>query len=101
MTKQEFSMYAMALRTFYPREKLLQTQEAMELWYQLLKDLPYAKAQSDLIKWAQHHRWSPSIAEILGNIDDAGAYSVGMDDFITMLEDKNNEVGALSFQKRE
>ena len=88
MTKQEFSMYAMALRTFYPKEKLLQTKEAMELWYQLLKDLPYAKAESDLIKWAQYNKWSPSIAEILGNKDDAGVFSVGMDDFIMMLEDK-------------
>ena len=92
MTKQEFSMYAMALRTFYPREKLLQTQEAMELWYQMLKDIPYAKAQADLIEWAKYNKWSPSIAEILGNkkeeAAEAGAYSIGMNDFIKMLEAK-------------
>lgn len=88
MTKQEFSMYAMALRTFYPKEKLLQTQQAMELWYQLLKDIPYAKAQTELVEWTKSHRWSPSIAEILGNKTEpeAGAYSVGMDDYIKLLE---------------
>lgn len=91
MTKQEFSMYAMALRTFYPREKLLQTQEAMELWYQMLKDVPYQKAQMDLIEWAKYNKWSPSISEILGNKKEeaeAGAFSVGMSDYIKMLEGK-------------
>ena len=86
MTKQEFSMYAMALRTFYPREKLLQNQQSMELWYQLLKDIPYAKAQTELVEWTKNHKWSPSIAEILGNDQEAGAYSVGMNDYIKMLE---------------
>ena len=90
MTKEEFSEYAKALRTFYPKEKLLQTQDSMKMWYQLLKDIPFAKAQNHLIEWAKNNKWSPSIADILGNTkEETGIFSVGMDDFIKMIEEKN------------
>ena len=34
MNKQEFSLFTMALKTYYPRENLLPNTQAMELWYQ-------------------------------------------------------------------
>lgn len=64
MTKQEFSMFAMAIRTFYPKENILPNQQAMELWYAQLADIPYKVAEVSLQKWVSLNKWSPSIAEI-------------------------------------
>lgn len=64
MTKKEFSLFAMALRTYYPREKLLPNDEAMELWFAQLQDIPYQIAQAGLQKWVALNKWSPSIADI-------------------------------------
>lgn len=64
MDKQEFSTFAMALRTYYPREQILPNKEAMALWYQELQDIPYQVATAALRKWVGTNKWSPSIAEI-------------------------------------
>lgn len=64
MTRQEFAMFAMALKTYYPREALLPNQPAMELWYRELEDIPYKVAEAALRKWVATNKWSPSIAEI-------------------------------------
>lgn len=64
MTKQEFATFAMAVRTYYPREALLPNQQAMELWYRELSDIPYHVAEAALRKWVATNKWSPSIAEI-------------------------------------
>lgn len=64
MNKKEFSAFAMALRTYYPKEQLLPNQQAMELWYRELQDIPYCVAEVGLRKWVAINKWSPSIAEI-------------------------------------
>lgn len=64
MEKQEFAMLAAAMRTYYSKENLLPNQQAMELWYQELKDIPYQAAEVALRKWVATNKWSPSIAEI-------------------------------------
>ena len=64
MTKQEFAQFAMALRTYFPKEQLLPNTQAMELWYQELADIPFDVAQLTLRKWVSTNKWSPSIAEI-------------------------------------
>lgn len=64
MNKKEFSIFASALRTFYPREKLLPNEPAMELWYNQLKDIPYKVAEATLNEWVALEKWSPSIADI-------------------------------------
>lgn len=65
MTKQEFGVFAMALRTYYSREdKLLANPQAMELWFRQLKDIPYDVAELALNKWVALNKWSPSIADI-------------------------------------
>ena len=56
MTKQEFSKWVMALKTFYPREQLLPNAQAIELWYQ--------EAEAALRKWVATNKWAPTIAEI-------------------------------------
>ena len=64
MTRDEFSIFANALRTYYAKENLLPNKQAMELWYQALKDLSYSLASAALGKWSQTSRWSPTIADI-------------------------------------
>lgn len=64
MDKKEFSLFASALRTYYPREKLLPNEQAMTLWYNQLQDIPYKVAEATLNKWVAIEKWSPSIADI-------------------------------------
>lgn len=64
MDKQEFSVFASALRTYYPKEGILPNNEAMTLWFKSLEDIPYHTASAMLGKWVALNKWSPSIAEI-------------------------------------
>lgn len=64
MTKEEFSIFASALRTYYPKENILPNAQALELWYNQLNDIPYNVANATLYKWVATNKWSPSIADI-------------------------------------
>ena len=64
MNKKEFATFAMALKTYYPRENLLPNEQAMELWFAQLQDIPYEVAEVGLNKWVALNKWSPSIADI-------------------------------------
>lgn len=70
MSKQEFAQYAMALKTFYPKEKILESNQAMELWYMQLKGIPYDIAQGSLMSWVKKNKWSPSISEIIAEAEE-------------------------------
>lgn len=64
MTKTEFKNFTKALQTYYPREDILPTREAFELWYDQLNDLPYSLAEVSLKTWVAFNKWSPTIADI-------------------------------------
>ena len=64
MTEKEFGMLVMGMRSFYQKENILPTKEAMSLWYQELQDIPYEVAQAGLRKYVATNKWSPTIAEI-------------------------------------
>jgi hypothetical protein len=64
MNKQEFATFAMALRTYYPKENILPNKEAMALWFREVQDIPFPVAEAALRKWVATNKWSPSIAEI-------------------------------------
>lgn len=64
MTKKEFSIFAVALKTYYPKDTILPNEQAMELWYMQLKDLPYEVASTALNMWVATNKWSPTIADI-------------------------------------
>lgn len=64
MDKQEFGFFASALRTYYSKESLLPNNQAMELWFRQLQDIPFPVAEAALNKWVATNKWSPSIAEI-------------------------------------
>ena len=64
MNKKEFAIFASALKTYYPKEKILPNEQAMELWFNQLQDIPYKVAELKLNKWVATSKWSPSIADI-------------------------------------
>lgn len=64
MNKDEFAMWAMMLKTYYPKETILPNALSMDQWYMQLQDIPFKVAQAALDKWASNNKWSPSIAEI-------------------------------------
>lgn len=64
MDRQEFALFASALRTYYPRENILPNNQAMELWFRQLQDIPYNVAESALNAWVATNKWSPSVADI-------------------------------------
>lgn len=64
MNKQEFTLFAAALRTYFSKENLLPNEQAMNLWYRSLADLDYQTACTVLEKWVMLNKWSPSISEI-------------------------------------
>ena len=70
MDKSEFCKFAMALKTYYPKETLIPNEQAMSLWYEQLKDISYETASLFLNKWVSSEKWSPTIADIRGETSD-------------------------------
>lgn len=68
MDKKQFAVFVNAMRTYYPREKLLPNNAAMELWFDALQDLDYRAASDALKRWAATEKWSPSIADIRAGV---------------------------------
>lgn len=64
MTTKEFAQIAAAIKTYFPRENILPTEKAMELWYMELKDLPYDTANSALRMYVATNKFPPTIADI-------------------------------------
>lgn len=64
MNKREFAIFASALRTYYPKENILPNEQALELWFKQLQDIPYNVAEVTLNKWVAINKWSPTIADI-------------------------------------
>ncbi len=64
MEKKEFAMIAAAMKTFYPKENLFPNSQAVELWYQRLKDIDYKVAETALNLWVETEIWPPKIAQL-------------------------------------
>lgn len=64
MNKNEFLIFSKAMKTFFPKDNLLPTKEAMDLWFDMLQDIPYPVAEIALKKHVATSKWPPSIAEI-------------------------------------
>lgn len=64
MTELEFGELAAAIRTYYPKEKILPNEKAATLWYKHLSDIPYNLASVVLAEWVSVNKWSPSISDI-------------------------------------
>lgn len=77
MDKIEFAKFAMALKTYYPRESMLPNEAAMDLWFRQLQDLDYKLAETALNKWVATCRWSPTIADIREEAANIAAGEIG------------------------
>ena len=66
MNKTEFAKFAMALKTYYPRETILPNAEAIDLWFIQLQDMDYQIAEAVLNKWVAVNKWPPTISDIRG-----------------------------------
>lgn len=64
MTIKEFGKLAAAIKTYYPKENMLPSNEAMELWYDALKDLDYKSAEQGLKKYVMSNKFPPAISDI-------------------------------------
>lgn len=64
MNKKEFAIFVSGLRAYYPRENILPSTDALELWFRQLEDIPYKVAETVLHRWVATNRWSPTIADI-------------------------------------
>lgn len=64
MNKKEFAVLAAQIKTFYPREPIMQDDIGTEAWYEMLKDIPFPVAQAAVSKWISTNKWSPTIAEL-------------------------------------
>lgn len=64
MTKEEFVKIAYVLRKSYAKDKFLQDEAEVEIWFRMLHDLPYDLTAKAAQKWITTEKWSPSIAEI-------------------------------------
>ena len=54
----------MAYKTYYPRENVFPSTQAMALWYEQLKDIEYKVLEVALQKWVATHKYSPAISEL-------------------------------------
>lgn len=64
MTKEDFKKIALAIKTTFPTSKILETQDAMNIWYTLLQDLDYLVCQNAVLELISTCKFCPTIAEI-------------------------------------
>lgn len=77
MTAKEFGILANAIKTYFPRDNVLPSDNAMRLWYSGLKDIPYQLACNALIKYVSTNKFAPTIADIREQVADLKAQNEG------------------------
>ena len=65
MTKEEFGKLAMFLKAAYEKDKFLASKESAEVWYALLKDIPYQVAQEAVMRHVRTCKFPPAPSEII------------------------------------
>lgn len=70
MTVDEFGIFADAIKTYFPKDNMLPTDKAMDLWFDMLKDLSYESAYMALKKHVATSPFPPKIADIRGGATD-------------------------------
>lgn len=65
MTVEEFAKLAAAIKTYYPKDNMLPTDETMDLWYDMLQDLDYQSAYIGLKKYVATNKFPPAVSDII------------------------------------
>lgn len=73
MTKEEFGMIVIAIRSAYSKMSFLENTSDKKLWYEMLKDVDYRTVSKNLEKHVRENKFPPTIAELRG----AGKKSFG------------------------
>lgn len=64
MTVEEFGILADAIKTYFPRDNVLPNKQAIEMWFDMLKDLDYQSASYGLKKYVSLNKFPPAISDI-------------------------------------
>lgn len=64
MTKPEFAMIAVAVKSAYPASKIMADDASMEFWYRMLKDLNGKVVENAVMEHISTSVYPPNIAEI-------------------------------------
>lgn len=64
MTREEWSRIVLSIKDFYPSKGVLETEHAVRLWYEMLKDLEYKDITVALQKYASQNIFPPTIADL-------------------------------------
>lgn len=64
MIKSEFAQILSGIHAAYPAEKITGDRTTVELWWQMLKDMPYMVAVKNLERHIKSCKFPPTIAEI-------------------------------------
>lgn len=64
MTRDEFSILVKAMKAVYSDPKFIADKDAFNVWYELLKDIPYEICQAAIHKYLSINRFPPTIADL-------------------------------------
>ena len=64
MERNEFSVLVKAMKAVYSDPKFIADKDAFDVWYELLKDIPYGVCQASIQKYMSTNRFPPTIADI-------------------------------------
>lgn len=64
MDKQQFATLTIGIKSAYPASKILEDNASMDLWYMMLKDIPYDIAENAVMEHICTNVFPPNIAEI-------------------------------------
>lgn len=64
MTRDEFKILVKAMKAVYSSENFIADKDAFDVWFELLKDLPYEQANLAIQKYMTSEKFPPTIADI-------------------------------------
>ena len=64
MTSQEFDKIRAALKSAWPSANIMPDKFSINLWYQMLKDIPYKVCSAAVMELMGTEKYAPSIAQI-------------------------------------
>lgn len=64
MTREEFKTLVKGMKAVYAQPTFIPDQDAFNVWFELLKDIPYQQANVAIQKYMLTEKFPPTIADI-------------------------------------
>lgn len=64
MTRVIFKRFAEIVRENYPKEQILTNSTQVEIWFELLADIPDELCMKALKEWIANNKWAPHVSDI-------------------------------------